>query len=276
MNARRAGKARRGRRGEAEARTWAEQLRRSNWVFALEIGAVAVTLFGFMLAGFGLWEQVQVNRATLAEIEATASDREADALARAWTLLATPASGNSGKVEALEYLASRGQTLNGIDLSCSAMGGMDESECVRETYLSGLDLSRDELGDRVSLAHANLRGANLFGARLEWTSFLLADLRQTNLRRASFVNADLRFANLSGAYLVGADFSGAHLEATDFRSAALSEANFHSAILDARTNFEDAWAWADRQPIGLTRDIVLCQHTRGMSRPSRPVRCTPP
>jgi hypothetical protein len=41
----------------------------------------------------------------------------------AWQLLTTKASGNSGKKEAIEFLASKGAHLSGIDLSTETHGG---------------------------------------------------------------------------------------------------------------------------------------------------------
>ncbi|MCJ8336244.1 MAG: hypothetical protein MJH10_18755, partial [Epibacterium sp.] len=137
--------------------SWAERARASTVVFWLEVGAICATLLGLGFAGWGLWEQVRANRD--------------DALARNWALLTTPASGNSGKVQALEYLASKGMVLNGIDLSCKTMGGTDKNEpsegtCTRPPYLARLNLSATKHGQHISLHRANLSGAGLWYANL--------------------------------------------------------------------------------------------------------------
>ena len=106
--------------------SWATRARASNWVFGLEVGAILATVVGLIVASWGLWEQVRNSRD--------------DALARNWTLVTTPASGNSGKVQALEYLASKGKALDGTDLSCKTMRGIDRNDkgqetCERPPYL---------------------------------------------------------------------------------------------------------------------------------------------
>ncbi|MCP5036747.1 MAG: ABC transporter permease, partial [Rhodobacteraceae bacterium] len=94
-------------------------------------------------------EQTGINQATLSEIAEARADREADAITRAWTLITTPAPGNSGKGSALEYLNGLGIPLTGIDLSCETIGG-------------GWDETADRQGESVVvLDHAtNLK---LFG-----------------------------------------------------------------------------------------------------------------
>ena len=113
--------------------SWATRARASNWVFGLEVGAILATVVGLVVASWGLWEQVRNSRDD-------ALARSDDALARNWTLVTTPASGNSGKVQALEYLASKGKALDGIDLSCKTMRGIDRNDkgqetCERPPYL---------------------------------------------------------------------------------------------------------------------------------------------
>jgi len=101
---------------------------------------------------------------------------------RAWQLLTTKAPGNSGKIQALEYLAKR----DGF--------WCDEGDCLitlkTSTPLIGIDLSTED-GKTASY----LSGANLFHANLQWAS----------LQRANLVGADLSGAKLSKANLFGED-----------------------------------------------------------------------
>ena len=248
--------------------TWAERQRRSNWVFWVEMGAIAGGFIGIVVAAYAVYqqqgineeqrtlneEQRKVNALTFKEIQDASKDGASEALVRNWALLTTPASGNSGKKQALEYLASKGEVLSGIDLSCKTMGGMglneyDAEACRRPTYLAGLDLSENTHGDRVILENADLSGAYL-------------------------ENADL-----SGAVLTLADLSGAVLWDADLSGAELSRANFTDASSVETADFSKAWAWADMPPVNLEIEIDLCiyQGDSSASRPrERPDPCIPP
>lgn len=150
----------------------------------------------------------------------------------------------------LEYLASQGIRLNGIDVSCSAMGGIELQEngkesCPRPVDLVKLDLSKWK---GVLLTNANFSYTNLFETNLSGANLSSADLR----------GANLLFANLSGADLRDADLSGADLGRVYFRDANLSGADFTRSTIDNDTNFSDAWAWSNDKPIGLDADIIFC------------------
>ena len=83
---------------------------------------------------------------TVIELQEARESRDAEAIARNWTILTTKASDNSGKVRALEYLASKDESLSGKDLSCRTVRGTDKDEnnkdsCHHPTFLEGLNLS---------------------------------------------------------------------------------------------------------------------------------------
>ncbi len=132
----------------------------------------------------------------------------------AWQLITTKSSGNSGKIQALEFLNFKGVPLVGVYLS--------------NAYLAG-----------VNLKGANLRGANFTNA---------------DLSGAHFEGADLMGATFHGAWLGDAHFEGAHnLSGTRFvksvnitadhttvRWVNLTGANFASAIVD-NTIFKESW-----------------------------------
>ena len=213
--------------------TWATRARHSNWLFGIEMAAIAAALVGIFLTAFAFWTQLEINKE-----EALA--REQEAIARSWELVTRRASGNSGKVGALEYLASQGQVLNGIDLSCATMGGIDvvkgTETCARPTFLNELDLSEHTHGKPVLLFNADLSGAVLSEADLS--------------------GANLSFADLSGAFLGRAIFTGAQ--------------NI------AKADFTDAWAEADHPPIDLPISIDLCVPPPDWINLTRPDPCVPP
>ena len=115
----------------------------------------------------------------------------------AWQLLTTKASGNSGKKEAIEFLASKGADLSGIDLSTETHGGF--------VYLRGL--FKDYKGDRNKI----------------------------NLNNAKFNGADLKKADFTEAALFGADFRNSCLEFSTFKGCNLTNIKFNKAeIYDAK------------------------------------------
>jgi hypothetical protein len=85
---------------------------------------------------------------------------------------------------------------------------------------------------------ADLRGADLSGARLRAADLNMADLREADLSGADLSGARLRAADLSGARLRAADLSGADLHEADLSGADLNGADLGSAMC-AHTVFGD-------------------------------------
>lgn len=143
------------------------------------------------------------------------SYRQEERTARAWQLLAIQAPGNSGKIEALEYLNGQKITLSGIDLTPPILAERwkqkpkEERELVRGceqfTFLRGVKLPK------AALTEATLACADLYGADLRGALLLSADLRGARLKDADLRGAHIFGAKLQGALLVGADLRGAHL-----------------------------------------------------------------
>ncbi|SIS75048.1 pentapeptide repeat-containing protein [Phaeovulum vinaykumarii] len=134
--------------------------------------------------------------------------RREEAINWAWSILTTPATGNSGKRAALEYLAGQGVSLRGIDLSCARMGG-------------GWDAKAMSCRAPVDLTGLRLRGPNGEGV----------DLRLSRLDGVDLTGADLEDAQMGGARLAGATRSGARLDGADLRAAALSLGKLRGADL---------------------------------------------
>lgn len=178
------------------------------------------------------------------------SDRREEHTARAWQLVTTKASGNSGKVEALQYLNSQSPewllgwwpyarkrtSLEGIDLTPPALTAQwkdkEESErsifwddCPDRTYLVAVKLP-DALVSNAKLPCADLISADLRGAHLSGADLRGANLFGANLRGAFFLDeANLSGANLVATVLREAMFFGADLRGADLREADLSGAH---------------------------------------------------
>ena len=90
---------------------------------------------------------------------------------------------------------------------------------------------------------ADLRGANLNGAKL-----YRADLRGANLRGAKLYRVNLHGANLNGADLNGADLHEADLNEANLNEAKLSEANLRGANL-----YEANLRWVDLREANLRK-----------------------
>ena len=147
-----------------------EKIKGSVAFFILEMVIIFATVTAVVL---GAIEFYQARR-----------DREAEGIARNWAILTTPAPGNSGKKQAIEYLVSRGEPLQNIDLSCARWGGektrkdkdgKDETYCDRGTYLVGLSI-----GDMGAI----LNGANRTGANLSGADFTDAEITQSYSQEA--------------------------------------------------------------------------------------------
>ena len=165
-----------------------------------------------------------------AQSETFATGLQASALTQSWLLLTSKSVGNSGKVQALEYLASQGESLDGINLSCKMLGEIkvikNKEKCIRPVYLGDLDLSVDTLGEGASLHKAILSGVILTDAKLSGADLSNSVFFGSDLEGADFRKTNLWFSNLRSADLEGVNFSKANM-----RQAGLDGANLQNAIL---------------------------------------------
>jgi len=83
----------------------------------------------------------------------------------------------------------------------------------------------------AKLSNADLSGADLNGAKLNGANLSNADLNGANLRYADLCDADLNGANLSNAKLSNADLSGADLNGANLSNADLRYADLNGAKL---------------------------------------------
>ena len=150
----------------------------------------------------------------------------------AWQLITTKAKGNSGKIQALEFLNSKGVPLVGVDLS--------------NAYLSGVNLKGANL-QGVNFTNANLNDANFEGADLQGATFDGAWLGDTHFdgahnldgtRFVKSVNITADGTEVRWVVLTGANFAGVDLSRVDFSDVSLFQADFTGADLSGAKFFD--------------------------------------
>ncbi len=196
----------------------------------------------------------------LSDKQVERDNRQEERIARAWQLLTTPASGNSGKVWALEYLYRNAVSLRGIDLSCETMGGgwhENTLTCDRPVDLRGLNLDSPAASDlledgRYAISKTGPRGTRISGT-MGWLNGCLAKQQQPVLQDAAArgpnarfeivepfaalrdyvrkAGVDLRNAKLSGVDFSGSHLTGANLDGADLRGSLFHEVNAQAASL---------------------------------------------
>ncbi|KAB7610213.1 pentapeptide repeat-containing protein [Amylibacter sp. SFDW26] len=189
---------------------------------------------GLFFTAMQAYESKAINLATLREIREARSERAVIM----YNTAVDPRTAPAARIKTLQFLVSAGETLFGIDLSCSKIGVMEENElgiteCVGRPNLIGIDFSETTHGIQANLGVAKL---------------IDVDFRRANLSGV----------RLSGAKLSGAQFTGADLRNADLRGADLSGANFTGARNTEYADFTGAWAWHDMPPVGLDVKITSC------------------
>lgn len=156
---------------------------------------------------------------TLYGFYADLKDKKQSRVVNSWQLVTTKASGNSGKIDALEHLNNQNIPLVGIDLSSPDKTRQDG------TYLKGINLAGADL-KFAKFSGANLSSANLANTKL-WTASLdSVDLINSNLQGAELINADLKYSNLQNAH-----FEKAKLDLAQFQHALADDSYFSGASL---------------------------------------------
>jgi len=84
----------------------------------------------------------------------------------------------------------------------------------------------------ADLRNANLQDANLRGALLGLADLQYADLRNADLRHADLCDANLRHADLRHADLLDTDLRNANLQYADLRNANLKDADLQGVVWD--------------------------------------------
>lgn len=140
-------------------------------------------------------------------------------------------------------------------------------ECRNAAGEQGLNVARGPCADLrgANLEGArfeamDLRGARFDGARLRGASFLQAELAGASFKGADLSKATLRGARLARANFAQAQLSGAHLEYARLEGAVLTDADLRNASL-YKARFEGA----DVRGARFSQDRVLVDdaHWRG-------------
>lgn len=175
-------------------------------------------------------------------------DRKDERVARAWQLLTTKSTGNSGKIGALETLADYGVSLVGMDLSCATNDGFDKDSegttyCARGVFLEGIDLSPrikwlgfSTRNPPFSWIPSFRRGESIFVRRVDLSDSNLSGVKMEN---AALNGTILSFVKLSNAEMDHVSFEGAQLHGTELRQAFISDGSFKSTNIHA-ANFTGA------------------------------------
>lgn len=209
----------------------------SSWlscVGGLDLATFIVTLAAFIAAGLAfVWQHKSLNEQIKSGREQQlhneqilkGQDRQLKIQQElgAWQVLANKAAGNSGKIEAIEFLAKQGKSLQGIDMSSETHNG--------EVYLKNLNVSKDKLGKKVDLRGINFKGADLWEANFEGADLSDANFEMSFSPFVNFKDALLQDANFKGANLTGTCFKDSILKNAHFEGADLWEANFEGANL---------------------------------------------
>ena len=166
-------------------------------------------------------------------------DDETRYLARARTLAVLREADDSQKRIVVSFLAESGLagSRNGADPVVSlANANLTGADLAQVDYLQGADLTEADFFNASmpkELDGASLTRAQLDGADLTDVLLRSADLNHADLSNANIKRADLREADLTGANLTGADFSEADLE--DATGVTVEELEEQAASLEAAT-----------------------------------------
>ena len=131
---------------------------------------------------------------------------------------------------------------------------------LRNTNLQGFDLN-GLCFERTVLDGAQLQGARLFEARLQWASLVSSQLQGAELTKAQFFKANFRWAQLQGAELghsnlQRANLEGAHLQGANIDAAHLQQANLKQARLRGADLGNARLKWANLESARLQETFL--------------------
>lgn len=121
--------------------------------------------------------------------------------------------------------------------------------------------------EAVNFNNSILSQQDLSGQDFTMTSFVAADLRQSDLSHSTFLGATLSKCNLMNTNLEGSDFTAAFLDLANLEFANLQNAIFNGAIM-ARADFYEAdVTGADFTGAILDQSAVteLCERASGIN-----------
>ncbi len=184
----------------------------------LEPAFVAFTVIGVVIATIGLWLDLD--------------GRQKSRISEAWQTVSNDLPGNTGKADALEYLAATGQDLRWTDVSRDSIDRTRFVHCRYRVFLPGLDLRRARL-NHASFSCADLDAGDPDTGTARFDKAELSDTRwiRSKAERAVFRGSLLRSADFRAARLGQSNFTEADLTQAIFAYADLRGASFDSAGL---------------------------------------------
>ena len=180
----------------------------------LEPAFVVFTVVGVVIATVALWLDL--------------SARHEERISRAWQTVSNNSPGNTGKADALGYLASMGQDLRWMHLAPGRTTDDRTIDCSYRVFVPELDLRGAQL-DNADLSCSDLdsgdsdtRTAQFDRASLHNTSWIRTKAERASFRKASLISADFRGARLGNANFKDADLTQVKFAYADLRGAAIS------------------------------------------------------
>lgn len=129
--------------------------------------------------------------------------RRADAIERQWTRLLAPAVGNTGKGEALTNLMRAGIAVDGVDVSCRAVGNWDQqsAKCQRRVIFTGVSVRPDGGSVDSSDRYHDV-------TETDDLDFGFAEMKSVEIVSHIFTGVTLEGASISGSIIVNSAFNG--------------------------------------------------------------------
>ena len=175
---------------------------------------VVFTVIGVVIATVALWLDL--------------SARQEERISRAWQTVSYSAPGNTGKADALGFLASMGQDLRWMHLAPGSITNDRIIDCSYRVFVPGLDLRGVQL-DNANLSCSDLdsgdsdtRTARFDHASLHNTSWTRTKAERASFQSASLISADFRGARLGNANFENADLTQVKFAYADLRGASIS------------------------------------------------------
>ncbi|UPT53380.1 hypothetical protein [Synechococcus phage Ssp-JY39] len=223
--------------------------------------AAIAAMFGFAVV-IATAIQIQIDLRDRLDERA---QRHAESIARSWEALIRPVPGSTGKAAALKHLISVGESINGLDLSCAAIGRLNNTtaSCEKSAIFEGLDIDGAELNNTDSgmsyFGGINFSGNSIVRAKLNALHFEQVALNKTQLASSvitySVLNGDAREAKITDSNLTGTVVAGSS-EGLSLENVIVTNAVFSEPEAVFRDNAKYVWAWADAPPRAIGRGAL--------------------
>ena len=170
------------------------------------------------------------------QIELQKEESKQNAIARAWEIVGRKASGNSGKIEALEFLVKVGSVKENAFVLKSKI---DEQQSKEIWKILNEERILEDNGVIIK-SKLEIEALNLGPGLDRYRDHVLNILKHSLDQKIPLVGIDLSTKTHGGSvWLTGVNLTGANLTGTELMGATLREAKFLHAILE-KTNFTEA------------------------------------